>query len=522
MPFVSILGTTKHDEIQERKQPDFFVDLNLDQVINRVQKNSPDYAVKEYFYIFPSKEDVRYRQEIYRDIRKPALYDRLMQFSADMRRSADKEVSPAFSGEPLQGACWQLESVYFYCKAIIELKQELEMGIAKQEVTADGLQELCGFLEDICKEPAFAQMQKDAYEIWEMLTGTRFTVEIIGNKLRISPKAQDGTYEDLLAECFGEYGVVEKGSMHSPFTTDLFLTRLERRMLETFFHKYPKLEAEITRFGEKYQQYKDPRILQLEQEVQFYLAFYAFQKEWEGRGAVFATPTFDETKAMEGVEVYDLALACVNFPAEKEVVSNDFLYTAKEQFFIVNGPNQGGKTTFARSLGQLIYFAKMGLDVNAKKANLYYFDRLVTHFSVEESMESGQGKLMEELRRLAPIMNKGCEKAFVIINELFTTAAHYDGCIMGARVLDYFMKRNCHGVYVTHLRALGADTDGVVHMAAMLDGSAEHRRTFKIMRSNAEHKGHAGDIVGKYKLTYGELQERLKEYTAKKGGGSHA
>lgn len=136
-------------------------------------------------------------------------------------------------------------------------------------------------------------------------------------------------------------------------------------------------------------------------------------------------------------------------------------------------------------------------------------------------MESGQGKLMEELRRLAPIMNNGCEKAFVIINELFTTAAHYDGCIMGARVLDYFMKRSCHGVYVTHLRALGAGTDGVVHMAAMLDGSNEHRRTFKIMRSDAEQGGHVGDIVGKYQLTYEELQERLKDYAAQKGGISH-
>ena len=521
MAFVSILGTAKTEEIQGRKQPDFFVDLNLDQVLARIQKLSPDHPVKEYFYEFPPKEDVGYRQEIYRDIRKQSLYDRFMQFSADMRRSADKELSPTFSGEPLQGACWQLESVYFYCKAIVELRQELETGIAKQEITAVGLKELQSFLEELCKEPDFAEMQEEAYDIWEMLTGTKFTLEINGNKLRISQMAQEGTYEDLLTECFKEYGVVEKGSMHSPFTTDLFLTRLERRLLQTFFGKYPDLEVEITSFAEKYQQYKKPQILQLEKEVQFYLAFYAFQKEWKAQGAVFCTPTFDETRPMEGLEVYDLALACVNYPAEKEVVSNDFTYASKEQFFIVNGPNQGGKTTFARSLGQLIYFAKMGLDVNAKKANLRYFDRLVTHFSVEESMESGQGKLMEELRRLAPIMNKGCEKAFVIINELFTTAAHYDGCIMGARVLDFFMKRSCHGVYVTHLRALGEGTDGVVHMAAMLDGSDEHRRTFKIMRSEAEQRGHAGDIVGKYQLTYTELRERLKDYATQKGGVSH-
>lgn len=521
MAFVSVLGTTNTEEVQVKKQPDFFVDLNLDQVVDWVQRCSPDYPVKEYFYTFPGKEDLVYRQEIYQDIKKAFLYERLVQFSADMRRSADKELSPTFSGEPLQGACWQLESVYFYCKAILELKQELQAGTERQQITATGLKELQGFLEELCKEPGFTQMQAEAFRIWEMLAGTKFTLEINGNKLRISPVAQVGTYEDLLTECFKEYASVEKGSMHSPFTGDLFLTRLERRLLQAFFGKYPKLEVEIAAFAEKYQQYKNPQILKLEKEVQFYLAYYAFQKEWESQGAVFSRPTLVEERLVEGVEVYDLALACVNYPAEREVVSNDFTYGGGEQFFIVNGPNQGGKTTFARSLGQLVYFTKMGLDVNAKKAQLPYFDRLVTHFSVEESMESGQGKLMEELRRLAPIMNKGCEKAFVIINELFTTAAHYDGCIMGAKVLDYFMKRNCHGVYVTHLRALGEGTKGVVHMAAMLDGSGEHRRTYKILRSQAEGCGYAGDIVGKYQLTYEELQERLKDYATQKGGASH-
>ena len=136
-------------------------------------------------------------------------------------------------------------------------------------------------------------------------------------------------------------------------------------------------------------------------------------------------------------------------------------------------------------------------------------------------MESGQGKLMEELRRLAPIMNNGCKKSFVIINELFTTAAHYDGCIMGAKVLKFFMERDCHGVYVTHLRALGEGAKGVVHMSAMLDGSDKHRRTFKILRGEVERCGYAEDIVAKYQLTYAELREQLKDYATRKGGCSH-
>ena len=177
----------------------------------------------------------------------------------------------------------------------------------------------------------------------------------------------------------------------------------------------------------------------------------------------------------------------------------------------MGGPNQGGKTTFARSLGQLVYFAGMGLDVPAIRANVPYFAALMTHFSAEESLGSGKGKLKEELVRLAPMMEEQAESAFVIINELFTTAAHYDGCIMGRRVLNHFIEKGCMGVFVTHLKELGKSVEGVAELTAMLDGSRERKRTYKISREQMQDVGYAEDIVNKYGLTYSELQRRLTQ-----------
>ena len=166
-----------------------------------------------------------------------------------------------------------------------------------------------------------------------------------------------------------------------------------------------------------------------------------------------------------------------------------------------------GKTTFARSLGQLIYFTKMGLDVPAAEATLPYYKELLTHFSVEESSDTGRGKLMDELERLKPMMEKTKEEAFVVINELFTTAANYDACIMGKRVLEYFIGQGFQGIYVTHLSELSKACDGVVSLRAMVDENM--MQTYRIARSEAKELAGAITQVEKYGLTYLQIKERF-------------
>lgn len=284
---------------------------------------------------------------------------------------------------------------------------------------------------------------------------------------------------------------------------------LEEAIFDTFRKKNPEIFDRIEAFAEKYPSYEEHVILRLEQEIQYYLAFWRFEEKMKEQGFDFCVPDNDRNREMKAEGLYDLALACANCARGRAVVSNDFVYREGERFFVVGGPNQGGKTTFARSLGQLVYFAGMGLDVPAAKANVPYFAALLTHFSAEESLGSGKGKLQEELMRLAPMMKEQAEGAFVIINELFTTAAHYDGCIMGKRVLSHFIEKGCRGIYVTHLKELGNSLEGVTALTAMLDGSRERKRTYKISREKMGDVGYAEDIVNKYGLTYQELHRRL-------------
>ena len=165
----------------------------------------------------------------------------------------------------------------------------------------------------------------------------------------------------------------------------------------------------------------------------------------------------------------------------------------------------GGKTTYARMIGQILYFAKMGLLVPCEKAGVPNYTTILSHFSNDESEMSGKGKLVEELTRLKPMMQEKWSGSFVILNELFTTAATWDAGIMGQKVLDYFMSHDCYGIYVTHIQSLAKERDGLVSLVAEL-ADDHHTRSFKITRKPASEAEYEDSLITKYNMTENQMK----------------
>ncbi len=498
MVFESILDMRK-SPYKNGDRPSFYLDLNINQIIDRIKVIWGEDVSSMYYYLPADEECEEYRREVMKDVKMESLYPALREFVKDMKQYRESVATKELVKLEIQKAAWHIKEILQYEDAL----QKLYAALQEAKVQSRGMTALFEYLQEYLQSEDFVKMTDKAKELQKMMNSFRFKLTYDNNLLIVSEEEIAGTYEAFLKESFGE----PEKAMKSPFAEDPDLTVLEREVLTLLQRKRPEFFKESQAFYKKYREYVREELLLFAKEIVYYLSFYVFEQKMRTLGFAFTAPTVDKTKNMYATGLYDLALACVNSAEQKEVVSNDMEYKENEMFLVVTGPNQGGKTTFARSLGQLVYFSKMGLDVPALSANVHTFSDILTHFSVEESVESGRGKLQEELMRLKPMMDVACTNAFVVINELFTTAANYDAVIMGQRVLQHFIGQDCRGIYVTHLKELTQAHEKVVSMRAMLD--EQGRQSHIIARKEAQDSASASIQVNKYRLTYEQLKERL-------------
>ncbi len=113
-----------------------------------------------------------------------------------------------------------------------------------------------------------------------------------------------------------------------------------------------------------------------------------------------AIPRVAHSKEVAVSDTFDVALARQARARASPGRLQRLLPPGPERMFVVSGPNNGGKTTFARMFGQLHYLASLGLLVPGREARLFLPDRIFTHFEREEDIETLRGKFEDELVRV--------------------------------------------------------------------------------------------------------------------------
>lgn len=481
--------------------PEFFSDLNLDQLIDEIGHGFEPYDLREYYYRMPNKkEDILYRQEVLREL-DPEMEEKVTAFYRAVKKAQTYEQYARDTEDRESSAHWHVLAAYTYYAALDEL---MAFWDTRGQMAA-GWNDFYHLCTNLTKQGEYKENHDLALALYHTLSEIRYTMRVEEDHLLILSHIEEEDYVGDLCRRFSHI-IEEPDQLYNILPGSQHSTDLEKRILRYIKKKQPKIFQEMAIFQERCPDIFPESILTFHREVSFYLSFLKFQHQMERHEYAFSYPRFaDNEFRVEGG--YDLALALKNLQEGKRTVCNDYYYKEKERFFVVTGPNQGGKTTFGRAAGQLVYFALMGLPVPAGQAVIPLFNGLMTHFSVEESTESGRGKLKEELERLADMLEGRKKHSFVIINELFTSAATYDAFHMGREIMRYFLDDDCYGIYVTHIDKLAEENEYVVSMTASIEG--QKVRTYKVERNKAEGKGYVESIVEKYGLTYDEIVRRL-------------
>ncbi len=218
----------------------------------------------------------------------------------------------------------------------------------------------------------------------------------------------------------------------------------------------------------------------LRTELGFYVGCLNFMEIMKGYGLPTCIPTLTEnaSDSRSWSQMYDIALVFM----KKSAVNGNDLKTEHKMLYLITGANQGGKSTFLRSLGQAQLMAQCGMPVAAKEFTAPLRGSLYTHFKKEEDRYMKSGKLDEELERMSRIANYIRPGDMLFLNEAFAATNEREGSEIARQVTEALIRNRVEVFSVSHLHAYSTAFHGREEVqylrAERLD---DGRRTFHIL-----------------------------------------
>lgn len=488
--------------------PEYFKDLNLDQIVEAIVARKAEYDLKPLFQSpLTTIREVEYRHEIMRDLENDPIFNCIAEFAEAMRQmrrqlAQSNKLHPAPQKERLF-----LDATRTYGTAVLRLDDQL----SNLNVRSRGLRGFGEYVRDYTKSEPFRSRHAAADALLEELGSLCYSIHLQGNRVTVRRYEGQPDYSKDVARTFERFSQGEARDYLATVRDSIEMNHVEEKILSLVARLFPGAFSKLADFSKNNQSFADPAIASFDRQIQFYVAYIEYMRGFVATGLAFCYPEFSvDLDNIVARDTFDAALAKRLIDDGTPVVVNDFSLQAGERIFVVSGPNQGGKTTFARTFGQVHHLASIGCPVPGNAARLALFDRILTHFEREERIENLRSKLEDDLLRVREILRQATARSVIIINEIFSSTTLSDAYFLARQIMNRISQLDARCVCVTFLDELASANGKIVSMVSTVAPDDPSVRTYKVVRRPSDGRSYAVTIAEKHRLTYECVKARIK------------
>jgi MutS domain V len=232
----------------------------------------------------------------------------------------------------------------------------------------------------------------------------------------------------------------------------------------------------------------------LRAELGFYVGCLNLHEQLAAKGATTCVPVPVNPGTLE-LSARGLYEPCLALTIEGAVAGSD-VSAAGKSLVMITGANQGGKSTFLRSVGLAQLMMQSGMFVAAEAFSANVCDGVFTHYRREEDSTMNSGKLDEELSRMSDIADRITPNCVLLCNESFGATNEQEGSEIARQVISALIEAGIKVLFVTHLFDLahgfyvqGLETALFLRAERQPDG----RRTFALRHGEPRPTSHGED-----------------------------
>jgi hypothetical protein len=233
----------------------------------------------------------------------------------------------------------------------------------------------------------------------------------------------------------------------------------------------------------------------LRTELAFYIGALNAHERLAATGgpACFPTPLPAAGAAFSAAGLYD---PCLALTASTRVIGNDVSADGMS-LVMITGANQGGKSTFLRSVGLAQLMMQSGMYTAATALRASVCRGLFTHYKREEDATMTSGKLDEELARMSDIAAHITPGSMLLCNESFASTNEREGSEIARQIVRATRSAGIRVFFVTHLYDLARGCyaePGASALFLRAERQPSGRRTFRLAVGEPLPTSHGQDV----------------------------